>query len=289
MERMIVEKVSVCICTRNRVDDLKRAIESVYQSSYSNIEVIVSDDSTNEESERMIESNFFNVKYVKGPRKGLCFNRNNALKLVEGTRILFMDDDVIMSPDFLQIVDNRLLKFDKETRKKMVITGIERNNGNLVYPNNIDFLGHQRKPYKQNETLKTIVINSTIFPVGLFEIMNFDEQLVYGYDEVDIAARAVFNGYKIVMCEQAINDHFPSEVNRNYYNSYKEASRIYVTFKRYKHLEKKHIKSTIYIIYSSLHTIIYETKRNKLKAYINIAGTLRKAFTYIRLSGRFSV
>lgn len=289
MERMIVEKVSVCICTRNRVDDLKRAIESVYQSSYSNIEVIVSDDSTNEESKNMIEGNFSNVKYVKGPLKGLCFNRNNALKLVEGSRVLFMDDDVIMSQDFLQIIDSTLLKSDKETRKKMIITGIERNSGNLVYPNNIDFLGHQRKPYKENETLKTIVINSTVFPVGIFELLTFDEQLVYGYDEVDIAARAVFNGYKIVMCEEAINDHFPSEVNRNYYNAYKEASRIYVTYKRYKYLEKKRIKSFIYIIYSSFHTIIYEMRRNKLKAYINIAGTLRKAFTYIRLSERVTV
>ena len=38
--------ISVCICTRNRPDDLSKALKSVERSTYPAFEVIVSDDST---------------------------------------------------------------------------------------------------------------------------------------------------------------------------------------------------------------------------------------------------
>ena len=278
----LVEKVSICICTRNRTTDLQKAIHSIYLSTYTNYEVIVSDDSTNDDSKKMIDKEFPNVKYVKGPQKGLCYNRNNALKEVSGSRILFIDDDVVMSNTFLEKVITHLMDIDPHKRPYAIMTGLENTNGFEISPNKIDFLGFQTKEYKRNELLKTIVINSTIFPTQLFRRIQFDEQLVYGYDEVDIAARALAIDYQIYLCRDAINDHYPSSINRDYYIPYKEASRIYVTFKKYYKLEKKRMKSLFYLCYCYLHMMGYQLKTNKIKGISLTTNTMKRAMGYIK-------
>lgn len=279
-----MEKISICICTRNRVNDLKSAISSIRKSSYTNYELIVSDDSTNNDTWKMIKSDFHEVKYLKGPQKGLCWNRNNTLNSITGSRVLFMDDDVIMSKDFLQVMMDRLLQLEPKTREKTIITGLEMNRGNLVHPNKISFLGHQKKAYKHTESLKTIIINSTLFPISLLEEIKFDEHLVYGYDEVDIAARAVSAGYNIILCKEAINEHYPSSVNRDYYSLYIEASRIYVTYKRYKEIEKKKLKSLAYLSISFVHMLVFQVNHKKIKGFISTISTFKKAYSYIKLA-----
>lgn len=279
---LVEEKVSICICTRNRTKELKNALNSISMSIYKNYEIIVSDDSTNDETRNMIIGEFSEVKYLKGPQKGLCFNRNNALQKVTGSRVLFIDDDVVMSKHFLEKVMTRLQEFEQKEREKMIVTGIEKNRGLLVFPNKTNFLGHQTIPYKQDETLKTIVINSTIFPVALFKDLVFDEQLIYGYDEVDIASRAISLGYEIILMKEAINNHFPSAINRDYYSSFKEASRIYVTFKRYRIFEKKKAKSILFIVVSIIHLLFHELKKHQIKGILTMATITKQALVYIK-------
>lgn len=269
------------------MSDLKRAINSIYQSNYKNFEIIVSDDSTDNETKKMISEKFPKVKYIVGPKKGLCFNRNNALKLITGSRVLFMDDDVVMTKGFLEIAINQLSKMNRDDQISTILTGIERNRGLLVFPNNIDFLGHQKKAYKNKESLKTIVINSTLFPSSLFKKIKFDEQLIYGYDEVDIATRAITKGYKIILCKEAVNNHYPSLVNRDYYSMYKEASRIYVTYKRYREIEKNRVKTFIFLLVSFLHLLLYQLKRRKTDALVDTFNVYNKSLQYIKLGKKY--
>ena len=102
--------VSVCICTRNRPQELSKALHSVERSTYPAFEVIVSDDSTNDDTKKLMISHFPTVKYLEGPRKGLGANRNNVLKSVTGSHVLFIDDDVVLHENFLEMVCNKLAK-----------------------------------------------------------------------------------------------------------------------------------------------------------------------------------
>ena len=54
------------------------------------------------------------MKYLEGPRKGLGANRNNILRAITGSHVLFIDDDVVLNEKFLEIVCNKLAKY-KET------------------------------------------------------------------------------------------------------------------------------------------------------------------------------
>jgi glycosyltransferase involved in cell wall biosynthesis len=95
-------KVSVCICTRNRQEKLKQALDSFSASIYPVYEIIVSDDSTNSDTEVLVQSHYPLVKYLSGSRLGLGANRNNALQAVTGSRVLFIDDDAVLGEQFLE-------------------------------------------------------------------------------------------------------------------------------------------------------------------------------------------
>ena len=100
-------QISVCICTRNRPEELVKAIQSIQKSTYPVHEIIVSDDSTDSRTKDILVD-FPDVIYVQGPRKGLCANRNNSLNQATGTYVMFMDDDVIMRENFIESITGAL-------------------------------------------------------------------------------------------------------------------------------------------------------------------------------------
>ena len=275
-------QVSVCICTRNRPEELKNALNSIERSTYPVYEVIVSDDSTNHETQALAESSFPKVKYLPGPRRGLGANRNNALKAVTGSHVLFIDDDVVLGETFLETILTALdAKAQTEDASHLIVTGIEKTDDMLVFPHEQDFLGFQKIDYKEGDTLKSVVINSAVFPIDIFKKVVFDEKLVYGCDEVDFTTRAVQEGYKILLCPEAINLHFPSTVNREFYQPYHEASRLYVTFKRYFSTEKKALKALAYLGIASAHTFAHTLKLEGLRGIFKPIDTLRTVFSYV--------
>jgi GT2 family glycosyltransferase len=275
--------VSICICTRNRPQDLSNALKSVERSTYLAFEVIVSDDSTDDHTKVLVASHFPTVKYLEGPRKGLGANRNNALKAVTGSHVLFIDDDVILDENFLEIVRNRLAKHaEQEPIDKVIISGIENKNGQLVFPGDQSFVGWQNVPYKENDTVRTVVINSAVFPVSVFNNTLFDERLVYGNDEVDFTTRATLKGFKIILLPEAINYHYPSEINRDYYKPYHDSTRIYVTFKRYFSTENSKLKAIVFLPYSLVHAIAFTTRYYGVKGLLDTCRyTIPKSFLFI--------
>lgn len=280
-------KISVGICTRNRPEELNKAIISVLQSTVPAYEIIVSDDSTDTRTEELLSNQFSNIIYIKGPRKGLCANRNNILKKTSGSHIIFIDDDVIMNTDFIYNIFLELSDSLKHYHDNVIVTGLEIRNGNQVYPHDQSFLGYQVRPYKDNETIKTVVINSTVFPISLFNEIQFDDQLIYGYDEVDLTTRAVKRGYVILLCEQAVNNHYPSPQNRDYYKPVVEASRIYVTYKRYLLTEKSIVKGNVFYLLASCHVVLSKLKSRGLVGLKDAIKILRTTRQYIRNMSQF--
>ncbi len=104
-------KVSVIVPTIGR-KSLKDTIQSILDQSYKNIEIIVTDDTNNENSYEIIK-NFFlkdyllkkiifikNYKYKKGPSG----NKNNGLDIISGDYFMFVDDDDIIYIDTIKIL-----------------------------------------------------------------------------------------------------------------------------------------------------------------------------------------
>lgn len=96
-------KVSVYITTHNRKDKAKIAIDSVLAQTYENIEIILSDDGSTDDTPKLAYdylSKYDNFKYVRNDvPKGANVARNNALDVASGYFITGLDDDDIFRPD----------------------------------------------------------------------------------------------------------------------------------------------------------------------------------------------
>lgn len=87
--------ISVIITTHNRVSLLKRAIDSVIHQSYTNIECIVVDDASNDETQTFC-AKLSNIRYYRIDAlesKGGNYARNVGIDKSNGEFIAFLDDD----------------------------------------------------------------------------------------------------------------------------------------------------------------------------------------------------
>ncbi len=105
-------KASVIICTYSmeRFDDTIEAVNSIFQQTYSNFEIIISVDHNEEVlvalKEKLPKSIIF--AFNEGVR-GLSDNRNAGMKKATGDIVLFIDDDAIADKLWLEtIVSNYL-------------------------------------------------------------------------------------------------------------------------------------------------------------------------------------
>ena len=165
---------------------------------------------------------------------------------------------------------------------RVVVTGAEMNTGKLVQASAQTFLGFQARPYAAGERMTSIVINATVFPRSLFAAHRFDDQIRYGYEEVDLASRAAFSGFRIVSCPQAVNDHRPSPRSRADYDSVLVASRLFVTFKRYALTEHRYGRAAAFAMLAPLHAIGAAGKARGLRGAWDAVRAIWRACTYLR-------
>ena len=275
-------RFSVCICTRNRPDELRKALASVFASARPAHDIVVSDDSTDARTRMMVADEFASVAYVEGPRAGLGGNRNNALARARGTHVLFIDDDAVLAPDFLGRVAACLNGLG-DRAARTIVSGTELNHGAPVHPRRISFLGYQSLAYAPGERHETIVLNATVFPRALFGALRFDPSLVYGCDEMDICVRAVrLHGAEVRFMPELANSHFPSRTNRDFYAPFLEASRIYVQFKRYYWVENNRAKAACFLVLAHAHILLHFLRRRRLRGFAAFHATSAKSLGYIR-------
>jgi GT2 family glycosyltransferase len=98
--------LSVVVPTCNRPQALHQCLESVQtaieRTGRSDIEVIVTDDSGNDDdSHRLVLLQHPQVRWGRGPRRGPASNRNAGVRRSLGAWILFVDDDCIVGPEWI--------------------------------------------------------------------------------------------------------------------------------------------------------------------------------------------
>lgn len=111
---MLVPKVSICIPAYNNVNEVKRLLESIFLQRFKNYEIILTDDSTNNEISELIEQmGRQKIRYIHNPKPlGHIFNWNRALSEAKGEYIKIMfSDDWFTNSDSLEkmaaLLDNR--------------------------------------------------------------------------------------------------------------------------------------------------------------------------------------
>ncbi len=93
--------VSVVIPTYNRAALLERALESVRQQTYTNLDIIIVDDASTEDIHHLVDSiEDPRIRYIRHDvNRGGAAARNTGIRAASGEFVGFLDDDDAWEPD----------------------------------------------------------------------------------------------------------------------------------------------------------------------------------------------
>lgn len=96
-----VRRVSVVICTRNRPEQLTRALAAVHALEPAPDEVLVVDNAPTSSATKDVVDRYPGIGYTQEPRPGLSVARNRGLRETSGDVVAFTDDDAEVRPNWL--------------------------------------------------------------------------------------------------------------------------------------------------------------------------------------------
>lgn len=155
----IKDLVSVIIPTYNRAHLIKRSAMSVLNQTYSNLELIIVDDGSTDNTEEVVKSlDDERVIYIKQSNQGACAARNNGIDHAKGEFIAFQDSDDVWHLDKLE----KQIKCLKETGADVVVCNL------VKYINGKRFI-----PYRR--FIKQGFLDCNLIPYGICP------QMICGY------------------------------------------------------------------------------------------------------------
>jgi glycosyltransferase involved in cell wall biosynthesis len=129
--------VSVIVPVHNLQDYIAETLDSILASDYSNIEIIVVDDGSTDNSPEIIEAyadKSDKIKFFKQANRGVSAARNQAIRLSCGKYILPVDGDDLISSNYIAEAVNVL---EQNPQIKVVCCEVEKfgvKNGVKKYP-----------------------------------------------------------------------------------------------------------------------------------------------------------
>jgi glycosyltransferase involved in cell wall biosynthesis len=108
--------ITVCICTYNRSESLRRTLDSLAKQNnvnFDTVEVLVVDNNCTDDTVRLVESfrESLPIRRVTENRQGLAHARNRAVAEFRGDFLLFTDDDVRFEPGWLAAYQDAICGF----------------------------------------------------------------------------------------------------------------------------------------------------------------------------------
>jgi GT2 family glycosyltransferase/2-polyprenyl-3-methyl-5-hydroxy-6-metoxy-1,4-benzoquinol methylase len=212
-------KVAIIIPTRDRVDMLRRCVESIEKkSSYRNYEIIVVDNSSREQ-ETLDYLSSLKGKVIKYPHE---FNFakiiNTAARETDGDALLLLNNDTeIITADWIEAmlehgqrpevaaVGARLIYPDGRVQHEGIIIGLGGGSAGNVDHGGYFGLGESIRNCSA-VTGACMLTRSSVF----WELGGFDDRLGVAFNDVDFCLRARDKGYVIVYTPYALLYHHES-------------------------------------------------------------------------------
>ena len=93
--------ISVIIPTYNRERFVGKAIDSVMRQSFTDLELIVIDDGSTDETRQILEAYGADIKCIFQENAGVSSARNAGIRVAQGTWVAFLDSDDEWTEDYL--------------------------------------------------------------------------------------------------------------------------------------------------------------------------------------------
>lgn len=181
--------VSVVIPNYNCGAFLKECLDSVISQTYRNIEIIVVDDGSTDDSLFVLSGYLGRISLTKTSNKGAASARNLGLSLANGELIAFLDSDDVWQPRKLELQIN---KIDKDNCDIVYCSSREYFGGSKFGALHIaKYEGYIYNFYKKYPTRAIVVGSSTaLIKKSVFQLSgNFDETFIGAAEDWDFFRR----------------------------------------------------------------------------------------------------
>ena len=199
-------RATVVIISKNRRDDLRKAVQSAVEQT-AKPQVVVIDDGSSDGTAEMVRTEFPQVVFHREKiSRGYIVQRNRAADLSSGELIFSIDDDAAFSTPF--VVEQTVSDFEQPRIGAVAIPFINVNRENTLF---------QRSPV-DNEIFVTHDFIGTAHAVrrDLFlQLGGYRPFLFHQGEEQDFCARLLEKGYVVRMGRADPILHFESS-NRNF-------------------------------------------------------------------------
>jgi len=220
-----MEKVSVIIPTKNRINELRICLQSIYAQDYRIYEVIVIDDASTDGTFAMLRSTFPHVILLTNP-SGItpCKARNFGMAKSQGSYLWFLDSDSKVS-------GRKCLSFMIDVIKKNPKVGsiggtvyvYPDGSESMIIPQLNQFSLKRNWDNKQFEYIECDYVSTSNMLIRKETLQNlggFDE--IYGYmmEDNDIGIKLNKKGLLNVIDRRCIVKHPFKTVHENLYKSF---------------------------------------------------------------------
>jgi glycosyltransferase involved in cell wall biosynthesis len=226
-------KVSVIIPSYNAMSFIQTTMDSVFEQTYSNIEIIVIDDGSCDGTYDYLESITQGVIVLKNKGKGACAARNYGLEISTGEYIQFLDADDLLSVDKIEAQVKALQHQNKSIavcNTKHFYTSIDQ--GKITDQEHLfttsDTKSFLLNLYGANGTPNMVQTSAWLTPKELIEIAGpWDESLSKDQDG-EFFCRVVSKADKVIYVPNVLNYYRKHVLGKNIANQ-----------KQKKHLESQ--------------------------------------------------
>jgi GT2 family glycosyltransferase len=247
--------VAIVILNWNGQNYLERFLPSVFNCPYPNLQIIVGDNDSTDESCNFLKDNFPLVKVIRNERNfGFAEGYNKVLAQVEADYFILLNSDVEVTPGWIQPIINLMESDDKIAIAQPKIRSLINKNqfeyagaagcfiDKWAYPfcrgRIFDFVEEDNGQYDDNKEIFwaagcALFIRSSIWK----RVNGLDERFFAHMEEIDLCWRVKNLGYKVMYCGQSMIYHVGGGT-LNVESPFK----TYLNFRNNHYLIKKNIK-----------------------------------------------
>jgi len=192
---------TVLITTKDRKNDLRRAVQSAIEQT-ADVEVLVIDDGSSDGTCSMIRDEFPEVRlHREEEAAGLIVRRNQGARMANGSIVFSIDDDAEFSSP--HVVEQTLWEFDDPSIGAVAIPYIDVNYGPEVMQKAPEERGH----YCTSSFRGTAhALRRDVF----LELGGYREHLVHQGEERDYCIRMLDRGYVVRLGRSDVIHHYES-------------------------------------------------------------------------------
>jgi len=192
--------VSIIVITHNRYNSLKETVNAVLNQSFSEFELIILDDASEDNTKNIIEDfRDKRIRYLRNVQNlGIARTRNMGINIAGGRYIFFTDDDCSPYRNWLE----EGLKILQSENEALAIQGFvvtEKFDKSRVF--------RRVRSVSWTKTLGNFMCANMAFPKeALKKLGGFDLRFNQAYEDVDMGLRARKMG-KVIFSRQMVVNH----------------------------------------------------------------------------------